>query len=652
MKKLSFLLLTILFSYSIKASHIAGGEITYTSLGNNQFRIHLNLFVDCAGFNPGNSQTINFRSTCGGTTSAQVQITPNTTGGLEISQLCPNDMPNSRCNGGNLPGMWLFSYEGTVTLAPPCDTWTMSWSTCCRNFAITNLNSAGSASYYIEATLNSVTAPTNSSPKFNAQPIPYVCVNQPVTYSYGVTEQDGDSLRYQLIPALTTASNVQATYNNPFSGTSPIQGIVINPLTGLITFTPPNIGNYVVVIRVTEFDRATKRVKGTVMRDIQFVVLNCANIVPTPNAGTITNLTGATQVGSYDIDMCPNTSFSFDAVFTDANANDVLTFTSNIATALPGATISKVGTSNNPLTLNVTWTAPPSSQGQNPTFTITISDGACPIEGRQTYVYYVRILHSTTTRPDTATCGPKPVQLTATGGNVFTWSVISGDPISPDNFSCNPCVNPIATPSITTSYVVTSDLSATCKNKDTVTITINPQPVASFITNPTMPNALEPTVHFIDNSSGQVNNWTWNFGDFGASSQSNPTITYPSDTGTYAVQLIVSNQFGCIDTVDGKVTIHPFFAFYAPNAFTPNNNGLNDAFMVKGDGIDNSTFEMLIYNRWGELIFKSNNLNYGWNGTKNNSGKNLDSDVYVWKVKFNTYTGEEKNYIGHVTLLK
>src|SRR5688572_17607079 len=126
MKKLILLLAIIISTASFqkaKASHIAGGDISYVCLGANQYQIYLNLFVDCVGFDPGASQLINFTSTCGASTTATVNVT--NPGGTEISQLCPSSLSNSTCNpGGTLPGMWVFHFEGIVTLTPPCDTWT------------------------------------------------------------------------------------------------------------------------------------------------------------------------------------------------------------------------------------------------------------------------------------------------------------------------------------------------------------------------------------------------------------------------------------------------------------------------------------------------------------------------------------------------
>ncbi len=166
MKRIILFALTfsLLLVQNMKASHIADGDLSYTCLGNNQYQINLNLFVDCLSFDPGAQQTIDFTSTCGGTATMLVDVTDP--GGTEISQLCPSQINNSTCNGGNLPDMWVFHFTGIFTLAPQCDTWTMSWITCCRNAAILNITSADLFGSYIQATVVSVTSQCNKSPKF------------------------------------------------------------------------------------------------------------------------------------------------------------------------------------------------------------------------------------------------------------------------------------------------------------------------------------------------------------------------------------------------------------------------------------------------------------------------------------------------------
>lgn len=537
------------------ASHIAGGEITYNCLGGNQYEVNLNLFVDCLGFDPGATQFINLTSTCGGTASLTVNGT--NLGGTEISQLCPAQIAFSTCNGGTLPGMWIFSYTGIVTLAPPCDTWTMSWSTCCRNLAITNLSSA-SSNYYIEATLNSATATCNSSPAFTAQPIPYVCVGQAVNYSYGVVETDGDSLYYSLISAMDGAG-INSTYNAGYSGTSPIPGIVINPNTGLVTFTSGSLGNYVVVILVQEYDSAGNLI-GTVMRDIQFVVQNCTNIVPSPSSGSITSFSGnAVQTGPNSIEMCAGNNFSFTSTYTDPNAGDILTYISNISAALPGATITSSGT--NPLILNVTWTAPGAMAGTNVTFTVTVSDGACPIMGQQTYVYDVTILDATTTNPDITICGSQTAPLSAYGGSIFNWSVVSGSPMTPGNFSCNPCSNPIASPATTTIYAVISNLSGTCDNVDTVTVFVVPSfsyTVTQSATNSCLQDPVQLNV--VSLSPAGAYTFSWSPATYlSNSSIANPVATFISP-GTYSYTVTVMSPMGCVQTSTLSIVAAPAFS--------------------------------------------------------------------------------------------
>ncbi len=553
-----FLGITALLSLAPKfaiGSHIAGGEITYTCLGGNQYQINLNLFVDCLGFNPGATQTIDFTSSCGGTASLTVNVSPSTINGLEISQLCPSSLPLSTCSGGTLPGMWIFNYTGVVTLAPPCDTWTMSWSTCCRNTAITNVTSFN---YYIEATLNSATAPCNSSPQFTAQPIPYVCLGQTVNYSYGVVETDGDSLYYSLIPALD-AAGLPVTYAAGYSGTSPIPGISIDPATGLVTFTPGLLGNFVVAILVQEYDNAGNLI-GSVMRDIQFVVQNCINDVPLSTSGAITSFGGnAVQTGPNSIEMCAGNCFNFTAQYDDTNPTDILTYISNISAALPGAVITSSGT--NPLILNVSWCSPAGTMGQNLTFTITVQDGACPIQGQQTYVYSVNILDATTASPDITICGTQTAALNAYGGSIFNWTVVSGPPMTPANFSCNPCANPVASPTATTTYQVVSNLSGTCDNIDTVTVFVVPG-FTYNVTQSSTNSCLQDPVQLDVNTFSPAGAYTfsWSPGtNLSSTTIANPVATFIAP-GTYTYTVTVTSPFGCVQTTTVSIFAAPAFA--------------------------------------------------------------------------------------------
>ena len=99
----------------------------------------------------------------------------------------------------------------------------------------------------------------------------------------------------------------------------------------------------------------------------------------------------------------------------------------------------------------------------------------------------------------------------------------------------------------------------------------------------------------------------------------------------------------------------PGFTFYIPNAFTPNGDRFNEGFKGIGEGIDNSTYNLWVFDRWGLMIYHSTDINQPWNGHYNNNTAKpvLIEDVYVWKVKLmNAVSGAQHEYHGTVTLLR
>jgi gliding motility-associated-like protein len=376
------ILLCLLLATSARATHISGGEIYYDCLGGNQYLITLVVYRDCAGINLDNSYTLDLTSPC-----ANKTLTVSTSGGVEISQLCGLELPNSTCNGGSLPGIQQYIYTGTVSL-PPCDAWTISWTEPWRNGAIANLVDPGNKDVYIQAVLNNAAGPCNDSPHFTNTAIPYVCASYPITYSYGAIDPEGDSLTYTFISAMNDGA-VILPYVAGFSGAQPITGITLDPHTGEVNFTLNSIGNWVVVVRVDQYDASGTWV-GSIMRDMQFIAYPCTNVPPDPNSGVITGLTGAaTQTGPRSLEVCESGDFCFDAEVTDLNAGDTLTGITNISASLPGATISYSG--SNPMSMHVCWTGVANASGFFP-FIITVSDGACPIPAQQTFVYSVHVL--------------------------------------------------------------------------------------------------------------------------------------------------------------------------------------------------------------------------------------------------------------------
>lgn len=177
-------------------------------------------------------------------------------------------------------------------------------------------------------------------------------------------------------------------------------------------------------------------------------------------------------------------------------------------------------------------------------------------------------------------------------------------------------------------------------------------PIANFSYLPFAPTSLNPTVEFKDESE-LANLWEWHFGN-GISKlssfESDATYTYP-DTGKHLVSLIVTHVNGCTDTAEQIVDIIPEITYFLPNALTPNEDGKNDIYKGKGYTEYMTSFEMSIYNRWGERIFQTQNPSDAWNGRKNNIGQKCQAGVYVVMVRIVGPRGKQKEVKGYATIV-
>jgi len=184
-------------------------------------------------------------------------------------------------------------------------------------------------------------------------------------------------------------------------------------------------------------------------------------------------------------------------------------------------------------------------------------------------------------------------------------------------------------------------------------IIVKPRPQAAFTFTPSMPTNFNPNVQFIDNSINATG-WTWNFRDDNSpdniSTIQNPSHSF-SSYGDFPVQLIVEAGNGCSDTAVVPVNVISDFTFYAPNAFTPNDDGLNDKFLPVGAGIKVEAFQMYIFSRWGEEIFKTD-IYKGWDGRAKGSSNICPQGIYSWLVIFQDEGGKEHRYSGVVTLVR
>jgi gliding motility-associated-like protein len=253
-----------------------------------------------------------------------------------------------------------------------------------------------------------------------------------------------------------------------------------------------------------------------------------------------------------------------------------------------------------------------------------------------------------------SSCSPLCVNLTdmssvVSGSNAsFTWNF--GDGASASGAAVNHCyTNDGATETVyrTVTLTVTTDSGCVGTHVKNNYLTIYPTPIAEFSSSPQPTTIRNPIIYFNNETIGGYS-YVWDFGDnTSASNETSPTHTYVM-VGQYEVTLISTNQWGCSDTIVHTVYIDDDFAFYIPNAFSPNGDGINDLFSGKGYGIKD--YVMYVFDRWGEKLYETTDLSKGWDGTF--KGEEAQQDVYVYRVDIIDIHGEKHKYKGHFTLVR
>src|SRR5665213_3082599 len=285
------------------------------------------------------------------------------------------------------------------------------------------------------------------------------------------------------------------------------------------------------------------------------------------------------------------------------------------------------------------------------TYVVTVSDncGSTPVTDSVTVVVNPGPVVNFTGTPVKG-CTPLTVQftdqtITNLNNLVRSWNFGDGSTFSD---SLNP-VHIFTTPGTFSITETVHGGSSNCVSSltDSAMIIVYPLPIAAFLVNPPIASILSPMINIVDESMGATL-WNYKFGDGGSSNLRNPSHAY-GDTGTFWITQMVWNQWGCVDSIMGTVIINPDYTFYIPNAFTPgSSHGLNPTFQGYGTGI--IQYEMSIFDRWGEEIFHSVDMNNPWDGTYN--GSDLKQDVYVYEIKITDLNHQAHQYSGKVTLIR
>lgn len=256
-------------------------------------------------------------------------------------------------------------------------------------------------------------------------------------------------------------------------------------------------------------------------------------------------------------------------------------------------------------------------------------------------------------------CAPLTVQftnLTQYGDpDSYTWYFGQGEGISTSEHPTHTYYEPGV---YSVKLEATNESGITDAAVKRLIIEVFPVPHADFAIRPETVKLPEDPI-YITNLSFEADSYIWDFGDGANSSEYEPSHIY-MDTGRYDISLIAMTEKGCVDSVlyENIVEVIDGNEIKIPNAFTPSldgptggsryADGRNDVFYPVTEGV--IAYKMQIFNRWGELLFATEDSNLGWDGYY--KGRLCAPDVYIYKIDFKLIDGREVMKFGDVALIR
>ncbi|MES2588196.1 MAG: PKD domain-containing protein [Bacteroidota bacterium] len=202
---------------------------------------------------------------------------------------------------------------------------------------------------------------------------------------------------------------------------------------------------------------------------------------------------------------------------------------------------------------------------------------------------------------------------------------------------------------------VTSQMGCVYSNNFDNMISVKQAPKANFFVNPDVITTYEPKANLFSQSSADAVKFEWDLpgAEIDTANTENTKATYPLGiAGEYLATLTVENFYGCRDSIAKTILIQDDLLMYIPNSFTPNGDIHNNTWEIAINGADPNRFSLKVFNRWGQLIFESNDPKAAWDGTYGNGGLVQDG-MYQWRINgFNTLTNQEFERSGYLNIFK
>lgn len=727
MKRTGFILLWLIlvaFPFRGNGAHLVGGEMSYRCLGNNQYEVTLIIYRDClssgASFDSNVFLSVydQYNNLVSNDSVPLLRITT-------LPLIAPNNcttLPQTVCTEKGL-------YIHTLTLPPILGGYTLTHQRCCRNNTITNINNTSSqwGSTYTTS-IPSMDTQCNSSPKFLDDPPVVLCQNINVQLDLSANDNDGDSLHYELCSVLNGGANspgmivptpaapppyVAIPFLSGYTVQQPISSFPafsIDPITGMLTGTPNQIGQFVFAICVSEYRNGA--LLSTTRRDFQFNVSNaCRTIlarIQDQNINPLNICSGGLiqfknqsqfasgylwdfgdpasttdtsrspnpsylypDTGTYIVTLiadprtgCADTAISIFRVFDSTTIaytyqgelcfeqnNINFTASGNYSSSASfiwdfGGNTSLGTTSTLESPQNVSWTQPGTYY-----VTVSVNENGCDHSYSDSIHIFIQPEIDELVIPSSG-CAPYTVsfqdQSTAMGPVAHWWSFGDG------NFST--ATNPshkYTTPGIYTIQHSIRTLKGCIDSgysSYTSAIEVFPVPTSGLLWDTKIKSIYDPVFSFSNASENSTNTETILPNGQEITNLIEASFSL-SDTGNFEVFHISYNEFGCVDTLIDTIRVDDPFTLFIPSAFSPNGDEVNDLFTFRMSGISSMYIE--VYNRWGEVVYSSGNPYQGWNGSHQNIGKVLPPGVYAY-VFIGTIKKGGKELIrpGHVTLLR